>query len=94
MTLATVKVGESAERLIASIDRVIGEHTRQSPMSLDEIAGVLGFMAGGVIGHVKDRYTRRKMKEMVVANVDMGLDASMKMNGRKTSLILPEDFHQ
>jgi hypothetical protein len=94
MTLATVKVGESAERLIASIDRVIGEHTRQSPMTLDQIAGVLAFMTGGVIGHVKQRNDRRQMKEMVVANIDMGLDCSLKMNGRKTSLILPEDFHQ
>lgn len=88
MSLSTVKVGVAAERLMAGIDKVIGEQTRQSPMTLDEIAGVLAFMAGGVIGHVKDRNMRRKMKEMVVANVDMGLDASLQMNGRKTSLIL------
>lgn len=94
MSVAKTKVSESAQRLMASIDKAIGAHTTQSPMTLQEIAGVLGFMAGGAIGHGKDRNARRQLREMVVANVDMGIDALLNMDGRKSSLILPDSMLQ
>lgn len=90
MSISKVKVPESSERLMFAIGEVIRLHTSNSPMSVEAIAGVLGFCAGAAIGRgATGRNNRRALREMAVANVDFGLQA-MTSSMANTSLILPD----
>jgi ADP-dependent phosphofructokinase/glucokinase len=90
MAIGKVKVGESHERLMFAIGDAIRVQTSVSPMSEEDILGVLGFTLGCAIARAsKGRIERRQLREMAVANVDNGLQA-MTSSMANTSLILPD----
>jgi hypothetical protein len=90
MAIGKVKVGESHERLMYAIGEAIRVQTSVSPMSEEDIIGVLGFTLGCAIARAgKGRINRRQLREMAVANVDSGLNA-MTSSMANTSLILPD----
>lgn len=91
MAVVRTKVDESHERLMLAIGDVIMKHTTQSPMKIEGIVGVLAFCAGAAIMRDPNtnRNVRRQLREMAVANVDMGMDAMRA----SSSIILPGDLH-
>jgi ADP-dependent phosphofructokinase/glucokinase len=90
MAVSKVRVGESHTRLMHAIGNAIMVQTSASPMTEEDIIGVLGFTLGCAIARAsKGRISRRQLREMAVANVDTGLNA-MTSNMASTSLILPE----
>lgn len=92
MSLSKVSVNESHTRLMLAIGDAIFAQTSKSPMSEEDILGVLGFTLGSAIARAgKGRTSRRMLREMAVANIDRGLDA-MVSSMANTSLILPESM--
>lgn len=90
MAISKVAVSQDAHRLMLAIGEAIRLHTSQSPMSGEQIVGVLGFCAGAaIVRSVHTRNDRRQMREMAVANVDMGIQA-MTSSMANTSLIIPD----
>lgn len=90
MAIGKVKVGEGQERLMLAIGDAIRIHTTQSPMSIQDIVGVITFCAGAAIMRGgTDRLDRRQLREMAIANIDYGMDA-MRSSVADTSLILPD----
>lgn len=68
-------------------------HTRQSPMMIDEIVGILGFCAGAaIVSGCKSHGNRKKMRAVVRANVDYGMEV-MTRAATGSSLILPGVTH-
>lgn len=89
MAISKVRVGEAQEKLMLAIGEAIQRQTMQSPMSLEEIVGVVAFCAGAAIMRGGgSRTDRRQLREMAVANIDYGMDA-MRSSVANTSLILP-----
>lgn len=86
--ISEVKISQNIDQLIAAIDGAIAQHTRTSPMTLEDITGVLALMTGGCIGHIKTRNDRRVFRQMVDANIDRGIDRAMRESGQST-IILP-----
>lgn len=90
MAISKVAVSQDAHRLMLAIGEAVRLHTSQSPMSGEQIVGVLGFCSGAAIVRASTtRNDRRQMREMAVANVDMGIQA-MTSSMANTSLIIPE----
>jgi len=90
MAISKVRVPDSAHKLMLAIGEAIRVHTSQSPMTHEQIVGVLGFCTGAAIARgVNSRNARRIMREMAVSNVDMGIQ-SMTSSMASTSLILPD----
>lgn len=90
MGISKVAVPEGAHKLMMAIGEAIRAHTSVSPMSGEQVVGVLGFCTGAAIARsVNTRNDRRQMREMAVANVDMGIQ-SMTSSMANSSLILPE----
>ena len=83
-----VKISANIDKLITAIDRAIAQHTRTSPMSLEDITGVLALMTGGCVGHVKTRHERRIFRQMVDANIDRGIERAIRESGEST-IIMP-----
>lgn len=83
-------INDNHTRLMIAIGEAIRVHTSRSPMSEEDIIGVLGFTLGcGIARAAKTRNDRRLFREMAVANVDSGLQA-MIADTASNSLILPE----
>lgn len=87
--ISEVKITEGIDRLIQAINGAISQHTRQSPMSLEDIVGVLALMTGGGIGHIKDRNERRLYRQMADANIERGIERALRESAR-SSIIMPE----
>lgn len=86
--VSEVRISPNIDRLIAAIDGAIAQHTRVSPMSLEDITGVLALMTGGCVGHIKSRNERRIFRQMVDANIDRGIERAIRESGQST-IILP-----
>lgn len=72
-----------------AIGALIMEHTKQSPMAIDEVVGVLGFCAGAaIVSGCELPSNRRRMRTVAVDNIDSGMDA-MRRAEMGTSLIIP-----
>lgn len=91
--ISEVTISPSIDRLIVAIDAAIAAHTRHTPMTLEDITGVLALMTGGAIGHVKTRNERRLYRQMVDANIDRGIDRALRESGQ-SAIILPSQMHQ
>lgn len=90
MAISKVRVGESQERLMLAIGDAIRVHTTTSPMTIEQIAGVVAFCAGAAIARgSRNRNHRRQLREMATANIDFGMEA-MASSISSSSLILPE----
>lgn len=92
-TVSEVTISPSIDKLIVAIDAAINRHTQQSPMSLEDITGVLALMTGGCIGHIKNRNERRMFRQMADANIDRGIERAIRENGQ-SSIIMPGGFLQ
>lgn len=93
MALSQVKTDESHFKLMMAIREVVQAHTTLSPMAIDEIVGVLGFCAGSaIVSGCKSPANRRKMRAVVVSNVDNGMDVMLRA-ATGTSLIIPGVTH-
>jgi hypothetical protein len=87
MTINTVKVSESQERLMNAIGEAVRLHTMTSPMLLEEIVGVLAFAVGGAIAQTDRRLTKSELRRMAIANIDNGITAIL--GSGSGSIILP-----
>lgn len=89
--LYEAKVNEAQHRLMLAIGDTIANHTKTTPMRVDEIAGVLGFCAGAAIvkGIESDR-VRRTARQVAIGNVDNGMEAMRRATaGSNSGLIIP-----
>lgn len=87
MTISHVKTPEANVRLMQAIGNVIVTHTMTSPMTPDDIAGVLGFCAGAALANGESPSRMQERRSMVLANID---HAIQQFQGQpKTGLILP-----
>lgn len=93
MSTRKVKVSENCGQLMIALDKALGDFTKHTPMTLQDIIGVLAFMAGGAIAKDQSRNERRKLREMAEANIACGTEAVLQQS-LTTSLILPEHYHQ
>lgn len=84
-----VKVSEAHERLMLAIGEVIQRHTAASPMTHENIVGVLAFCTGAAIGQAKTRGERFQLRKMADANVDFGTQA-ITGSAPSSGLILPD----
>lgn len=76
-----------------AIGDAVAAHTRQSPMMIDEIVGILGFCAGAaIVSGCKGHGNRKKMRAVVNANVDHGMEV-MARAAAGTNLIIPGVTH-
>lgn len=90
MAVSKVKAPDSTHQLMIEIGETIRRFTTHTPMTHEHIVGVLGFTCGAAIARgVKGRSQRRQMREMGIANIDLGLDA-MTSSMANSSLILPD----
>lgn len=92
MSLTKVKVDQKSERLMMALNDAIAAFTTHTPMTLQDIIGVLAFTTGGAIGRATPRNLRRQLRQMADANMDYGTEATSQQT--TSSLILPEHFHQ
>lgn len=87
MTISHVATPESSVRLMQAIGNIIMLHTTTSPMTPDDIAGVLGFCAGATLANGESPARMNERRSMVLANIDHGIQ---QFQGQpKTGLILP-----
>ncbi len=87
MTITHSPVGDSHVRLMQAIGFVIMNHTMTSPMTPDDIAGVLGFCAGATLANGESPARMQERRAMVIANLDHSIE---QFRGQpKTGLILP-----
>lgn len=86
--VSEVRISANIDKLITAIDGAIAQHTRQCPMSLEDITGVLALMTGGCVGHIKSRNERRMFRQMVDANIDRGIERALGEAGQST-IIMP-----
>lgn len=87
MAIVTASASDSHHKLMQAIGDAVAAHTRQSPMMIDEIVGILGFCAGAaIVSGCKSHANRKKMRAVVRANVDHGMDV---MAGAASGLIIP-----
>jgi dienelactone hydrolase len=90
MAIVSVATSESHQKLMQAISDAVQAHTRQSPMMIDEIVGIIGFCAGAaIVSGCKSHNDRRKLRAVVNANVDNGMDAMTRAVVGSTSLIIP-----
>lgn len=87
MTIENVKASESVVRLQKAIGLAIMQHTMISPMSEEDVIAVLGFCAGAAIANANQRNTIGQYRQMVIANIDLGIQAFLSQP--KSGLILP-----
>lgn len=87
MTTTNVKASENVLRLQKAIGLTIVNHTMVSPMSEEDVIAVLGFCAGAAIANANQRNTIRQYREMLIANVDLGINAFLSQPN--SGLILP-----
>jgi hypothetical protein len=89
MSISYTKVNDGHQRLMIAIGDAIRTQTALSPIPVDEIIGVLGFTLGAAIARgANGRNSRRQLREIAVANVDSGLQATTQSMA-SSSLILP-----
>jgi len=87
MTISHVATPESSVRLMQLIGQAIVMHTLTTPMTPDDIAGVLGFCAGAALANGESPSRMQERRSMVLANID---HAIQQFQGQpKTGLILP-----
>jgi len=87
MSISHVATPESSVRLMQAIGQVIMIHTMTTPMTPDDIAGVLGFCAGASLANGESPARMNERRQMVLANID---HAIQQFQGQpKTGLILP-----
>lgn len=90
-----VAASESQKRLMFALGEAVRLHCQNSPMTVQEIVGVLAFTAGAAIIRGTDvRSARRDLREVAVANVDQGMGTMRREAGEAMSnLILPAGLH-
>lgn len=88
MSITTMKVSESQERLMTAIGNAVQSHTMTSPMLLEEIVGVLAFAVGGAIAQTDRRLTKSELRQMAIANIDNGI-AAVLGSGSPGTILLP-----
>jgi len=93
MSTKKVKVSESCSGLMLELDKTLGNFTKHTPMTLQDIIGVLAFMAGGAIAKCPTRAERRQLHQMAEANITCGTEAVITQS-QTSALILPEHYHQ
>lgn len=85
----SVSLNEGHHRLMQAIGAAITAHTKASPMSIDEIVGILGFCAGAaIVSGCQSANNCRRMRAVAVDNIDNGMDV-MRRAERSSGLILP-----
>lgn len=88
MAMGKVKVSQSHERLMLAIGEAIRVQTTISPMTAEDILGVLGFTLGSAVARAgKNTGQRKQYRDMAVANVDLGLDAMVR--NMQTEILMP-----
>lgn len=87
MSISHVKTPENLVRLQQAIGTAILNHTMISPMTEEDIIAVLGFCAGAAIANSGPRHTKGELRQMLIANVDHGLQAFLSQP--RPTLILP-----
>jgi len=77
---------EKAVRLAHEINLTVQAVLRISPMTPDEVIGVLAFCAGFGISQAPFPPTKGELREMAVSCIDHGIQSG---KGMQSSLILP-----
>lgn len=93
MSIVAAQTSDGQFKLMQAIGAVIMQHTRDTPLAIDEIVAVLGFCAGSaIVSGCKANSNRRKMRDVAVANIEIGMDV-MTRAATGSSLILPETMN-
>lgn len=79
----TQGVPESHQRLLQSIGHTIMQHTMVSPMTQDEVIGILAFATGFAIGNANVKFTKGELRQLAIANIDNALHAALSDRGPK-----------
>lgn len=91
MAIVAASTSDSQQKLMQALGEAITAHTLHSPMAIDEIVSVLGFCAGAaIVSGCKSHGNRKKMRNLVAANVDHGMET---MSGMGSGLIIPGVTH-
>lgn len=87
MTINQTNVPESHTRLMQAIGFAIQQHTLVSPMTAEDVVGILAFCAGAAIANGKSPHSKGEMRQMAIANLDNAMHAFAAQP--KSGLILP-----
>lgn len=83
-----VEADQGSQQLMKAINQTIAEFTTHTPMSVEQIVICMGYMTGRAIGHIEGRNPRRVVRQAVDANIDYGMEESVRRNNT-SSIILP-----
>lgn len=87
MTLKHVVANEAQADLMQAIGAAIFKQTLITPLTLDQIVGVLGYTTGCAIAKTDRSLKPRDLRQMAISNIDLGLQA-MATNGGH-GLVIP-----
>lgn len=82
-----VQADEKSIRLMQQIGFTIQQFTLVSPMTAQDIVGILAFSAGAAIANAPSEFTKGELRQMAIANIDHGLTAFLSQP--KSSIIIP-----
>lgn len=85
----TKQANPAMTRLALAIGEAIQRHTLTSPMTAEDVIGVIAFCAGSAIGQkeAQRQHKVRELRQMAVANIDLGIQSAQQASGPR--LILP-----
>ncbi len=87
MSTVKVKTNAAQQALMNAIGNTINAHTMIAPMRIEDIVTVMGFATGCAVGQGITRSERRKLRELVVANIDYGM--AMIQGESSPGIVLP-----
>lgn len=70
MTINQSKIPESHKRLMEAIGQAIQLHTLTTPMSAEDVIGILSFCAGAAVANGKSPHSKRELRSLAVQNID------------------------
>ena len=88
MTISKVSASQGQQILMEYVAAVIQQVTLTSPMAVEDIVSVLGVCCGAAIANGKSNLSRRDLRQLVLANLDNGMQTADSMLWH-TSPILP-----
>lgn len=88
MTVSKVSASQGQQILMEYIAAVIQQVTLTSPMPVEDIVSVLGVCCGAAIANGKSNLSRRDLRQLVLANLDNGMQTADSMP-KASGLILP-----
>lgn len=94
MALEDIRAGGARTRLAEKLRETILQTTMVTPMTAEEVIGVLGFVTGLAIGARPRKLpngaaiSKRQYREMAIGHLDKGIEIS-ELDTSKSSLILP-----